>query len=82
MRDGIAGQAINLMSNDVSRFDWLMSFTHDIWRSPIGAVIAGYFIFTQVGYSGIIGMAILMLFIPFQGKVRSSRPGKQLFIPN
>lgn len=67
MREGLAGQAINLMSNDVSRFDWLMSFTHDVWRAPIGAAISGYFIFTQVGYAGLLGMAILVLFMPFQG---------------
>lgn len=66
MRDGIAGQAINLMSNDVSRFDWLFSFTHDIWASPLGAAIAAYFIYTQVGWSGLVGMAILLLFMPFQ----------------
>lgn len=66
MGEGTAGQAINLMSNDVSRFDWLMSFTHDIWRSPLGSLIATYFIFTQVSYSGLIGMGILVLFMPFQ----------------
>lgn len=67
MKDGIAGQAVNLMSNDVSRFDWLMSFTHDIWRPPFTAVGAGYFIFQQVGYSGLLGMAILILFMPLEG---------------
>lgn len=66
MAEGTAGQAINLMSNDVSRFDWLMSFTHDIWRAPLGSTIAGYFIFTQVGFSGLIGMGILVLFMPLQ----------------
>lgn len=66
MGEGTAGQAINLMSNDVSRFDWLMSFTHDIWRAPLGSTIAGYFIFTQVSFSGLIGMGILVLFMPFQ----------------
>lgn len=72
MRDGIAGQAINLMSNDVNRFDWLMSFTHDIWRAPLGSAIAGYFIFAQVGYAGLLGMAILVFVMPFQGKIDNS----------
>lgn len=67
MKDGIAGQAVNLMSNDVSRFDWLMSFTHDIWRPPIAAGIAAYFIYQQVEFAGILGMAILLLFMPLQG---------------
>lgn len=69
MREGTAGHAINLMSNDVSRFDWLMCFTDDIWSAPLGAAIAGYFIFAQIGYSGLIGMSILIFFMPFQGAV-------------
>lgn len=67
LSEGTAGHAINLMSNDVSRFDWLMCFTHDVWRAPVVSAFAAYFIFTQVGYSGIIGMSILILFMPFQG---------------
>lgn len=68
MSDGITGQAINLMSNDVSRFDWMMSFTHDVYYAPIGSAIAGYLIYTQIGYAGLIGMALLILFMPVQGK--------------
>lgn len=68
LKDGIAGQAVNLMSNDVSRFDWLMSFTHDFWRPPLAAMGAGYFIYQQVGYAGLLGMAILILFMPLQGE--------------
>lgn len=68
LNDGTAGQAINLMSNDVSRFDWLMCFTDDFWKAPLTSAVAAYFIFTQVGYSGLVGMAILLLFMPFQGK--------------
>jgi ATP-binding cassette, subfamily C (CFTR/MRP), member 4 len=56
------------MSNDVSKFDWLMSFTHDFWRPPLAAIGAGYFIYQQVGYAGLLGMAILILFMPLQGE--------------
>lgn len=62
------------MSNDVARFDWLMSFTNDIWYSPLGSIIAGYFIFTQVGFAGLLGLAILILFMPFQGKLLNQSP--------
>lgn len=69
MSDGITGQAINLMSNDVSRFDWAMSFTHDLWGAPLGSAIAGYLIYTQIGYAGLIGMALLVLLMPLQGMI-------------
>jgi ABC-type multidrug transport system fused ATPase/permease subunit len=45
-----------------------MSFTHDFWRPPLAAIGAGFFIFQQVGYAGLLGMAILILFMPLQGK--------------
>ena len=69
MSDGITGQAINLMSNDVSRFDWAMGFTHDLWGAPLGSAIAGYLIYTQIGYAGLIGMALLIVLMPLQGKL-------------
>lgn len=71
MKDGIAGQAVNLISNDVSRFDWLMSFTHDVWRPPLAAAFAGYFIYQQVEYAGLLGMSILIIFMPLQGKEKN-----------
>jgi ATP-binding cassette subfamily C (CFTR/MRP) protein 4 len=69
MKDGITGQAINLMSNDVYKFDWGLSFLHDLYSAPIKTILAGYFIYQQIGYAGIIGMALLLLFIPIQGEV-------------
>jgi ATP-binding cassette subfamily C (CFTR/MRP) protein 4 len=68
MKEGIAGQAVNLMSNDVSRFDWFMSFTHDVWLPPLASAVAGYFIYQQVQFAGLLGMAILILFMPLQGE--------------
>jgi ATP-binding cassette, subfamily C (CFTR/MRP), member 4 len=56
------------MSNDVSRFDWFMCFTHDFWIPPIAAGLSGYLIFQQVQYAGLLGMTILIIFMPLQGK--------------
>ena len=67
MSDGITGQAINLMSNDVSRFDWAMAFTHNLWVAPLGSAIAGYLIYIQIGYAGLIGMALMIFLMPLQG---------------
>lgn len=69
MTDGLAGQAINLMSNDVSRFDYLTCFTCNLWNAPLGSAIAGYLIFTQIGFAGLVGIALLVFSMPFQGKL-------------
>jgi ATP-binding cassette, subfamily C (CFTR/MRP), member 4 len=56
------------MSNDVSRFDWMICFIHNLWIAPLGSVIAGYLIFNQIGFAGLIGCAVLIFTMPIQGK--------------
>lgn len=68
MSDGLAGQAINLMSNDVSRFDYMVCFVVNLWNAPLGAIGAGYFIFDQIGIAGLVGIGVLIFSMPAQGK--------------
>uniref|UniRef100_A0A1B0EXV1 Uncharacterized protein n=1 Tax=Phlebotomus papatasi TaxID=29031 RepID=A0A1B0EXV1_PHLPP len=67
--DGLNGQVINLMSNDVGRFDIAMAFIHDLWKGPLEALLLGYFIYREIGVSGILGMAFLLGFIPLQAYI-------------
>ncbi|GAB0093529.1 probable multidrug resistance-associated protein lethal(2)03659 [Sergentomyia squamirostris] len=67
--DGLNGQVINMMSNDVGRFDIAMAFIHDLWKGPIEAILLGYFIYREIGVSGVIGMAFLLSFIPLQAYI-------------
>lgn len=62
-----AGQVVNLMSNDVSRFDVAVIFLHYLWIGPIETFVVTYFIWMEVGPSAAIGVASLLLFIPLQG---------------
>lgn len=64
MKDGVSGQAINLLSNDVSRLDLMVFFLNNVWNAPIGSFIAGIMIYLQIGYSGLIGLLILVLTMP------------------
>jgi ATP-binding cassette, subfamily C (CFTR/MRP), member 4 len=68
MKDGISGQAINLLSNDVARLDYMTFFINNVWNAPIGSFIAGYLIYTQIGYSGLIGLAILVFTMPIHSR--------------
>ncbi|XP_055536617.1 probable multidrug resistance-associated protein lethal(2)03659 isoform X2 [Wyeomyia smithii] len=67
--DGLTGQVINLMSNDVAKFDTAASFVHDTWKGPIELVVFGYLIYRQIGAPGLIGVAFLLSFIPLQAWV-------------
>lgn len=61
------GQAVNLLSNDVNRFDLAIIFLHYLWIGPLETIIITYFMYQEVGVAAIIGVATLLLFIPLQG---------------
>lgn len=65
--EGLNGKVINLMSNDLTRFDLALAFMHDVWKGPIEAILFSYFIYVEIGISAVIGMAFLLSFIPLQG---------------
>ncbi|KAL9693210.1 hypothetical protein quinque_012495 [Culex quinquefasciatus] len=65
--DGLSGRVINLMSNDVSRFDYAVIFFHDLWKGPVELVIVSVLVFRLMGPTGLIGIALLLLFIPAEG---------------
>ena len=61
------GQAVNLLSNDVNRFDMAIIFLHYLWIGPLETIIIIYFMYREVEISAIIGVATLLMFIPLQG---------------
>ncbi|KAJ4437622.1 hypothetical protein ANN_17767 [Periplaneta americana] len=65
--DTTTGQVVNLMSNDVNRFDVALVFLHYLWVGPIETCVVTYFMWNEVGVSAVIGVASLLLFIPLQG---------------
>uniref|UniRef100_A0A0U9HSH2 Putative ABCC protein n=1 Tax=Chrysomela populi TaxID=154003 RepID=A0A0U9HSH2_CHRPP len=63
-----AGQLVNLLSNDVLRFDLASNFLHYAWIMPIQAVLAFYVMYSNVGIAAVAGMlAIAIQAIPIQG---------------
>lgn len=63
-----AGQVVNLLSNDVNRFDIAPMFLHFLWIGPLETILCAGLMYTDMGWSVIIGIAILLLTIPLQGK--------------
>lgn len=61
------GQAVNLLSNDVNRFDVAIIFLHYLWIGPLETIIVLYFMYREVQMAAIIGVAVLLMFVPLQG---------------
>lgn len=66
------GQAVNLLSNDVNRFDVAIIFVHYLWIGPLQAIIITYLLYIEIGISALVGIIVLLLFIPLQGKLFSA----------
>lgn len=63
-----SGQVVNLLSNDVSRFELIPMFVHYLWVGPLETLVVGVLMYLEIGISAIAGIIFLLLFIPFQCK--------------
>ncbi|KZS03178.1 ATP-binding cassette, sub-family C, member 4 [Daphnia magna] len=68
------GQMVNIMSNDVNRYDFSVIFLHYLWVGPLQTIISMVILLHVIGPSCLVGLAVLILFVPLQswmGKVFS-----------
>ncbi|XP_050309352.1 probable multidrug resistance-associated protein lethal(2)03659 [Anthonomus grandis grandis] len=68
------GQMINLLSNDVARFDTSIRYLHFLWIAPLETIFIMYLLYYNVGYSSLSGFCLIALFMPLQvllGKLSS-----------
>ncbi|KAH8272109.1 hypothetical protein KR026_008581 [Drosophila bipectinata] len=64
--DGLRGRAINILSNDLGRFDVALCFLHDTWKGPLESILIGYLMYREIGISSVIGVSFMLSFIPLQ----------------
>lgn len=64
--DGLNAKAINILSTDMSKFELAFIFVYRLWRGPLEAVVFGYLMFREIGSPALIGLMLLIAFIPFQ----------------
>ncbi|KAK9870716.1 hypothetical protein WA026_008287 [Henosepilachna vigintioctopunctata] len=72
------GKLVNLLSNDVNRFDQIVAIVHNIWVMPIQAAVGTYVMYSYVRECAFVGISFMLfqaLFIQgnfsrIQGKLR------------
>ncbi|EDV91220.1 probable multidrug resistance-associated protein lethal(2)03659 [Drosophila grimshawi] len=64
--DTTIGQVVNLLSNDVGRFDTVLINVHYLWVAPLELIVVTYFMYDQIGFSALFGVAVMLLFLPLQ----------------
>ncbi|XP_026764574.2 ATP-binding cassette sub-family C member 4-like [Galleria mellonella] len=55
------GHVINLMSNDVNRFDIAVIYLHFVWIAPIVASFVSYLVWKLVSWATLSGLAVMLL---------------------
>ncbi|XP_035769422.1 multidrug resistance-associated protein 4-like isoform X2 [Neolamprologus brichardi] len=60
------GQIVNLLSNDVNRFDEITLNLHYLWVGPLQAVVIIVFLWYEIGASCLAGVAVIALMMPIQ----------------
>ncbi|XP_066143639.1 probable multidrug resistance-associated protein lethal(2)03659 isoform X2 [Euwallacea fornicatus] len=60
------GQMVNLISNDVGRFELATIHAHYLWLAPLETIVVLILMYFQVGFTGMIGVVLLLAFIPYQ----------------
>ncbi|XP_056634445.1 ATP-binding cassette subfamily C member 4-like isoform X1 [Diorhabda sublineata] len=63
-----AGKIVNLLSNDVNRFDLVLPTLHTVWVMPFQLIVLLLIVWNQVGVSSLVGIvSMVLLTIPIQG---------------
>ncbi|KAI2474047.1 ATP-binding cassette sub-family C member 4 [Diabrotica virgifera virgifera] len=61
-----SGKLVNLLSNDVSRFDIVSLFIHQLWMAPVLSLIVMGILYQRTGYAGVVGVVAVFVIVPFQ----------------
>ncbi|XP_033124996.1 multidrug resistance-associated protein 4-like [Anneissia japonica] len=60
------GQIVNILSNDVNRFDLAMLFVHYLWIAPLQLFAVTVLLWYEIGPSCFAGVFIVLLMAPLQ----------------
>ncbi|XP_038050410.1 multidrug resistance-associated protein 4-like [Patiria miniata] len=61
------GQLVNILSNDVNRFDLAFQFLHYLWIAPFQLIAVIALAWREIGVSCLAGISVLIFTAPLQG---------------
>ncbi|KAI5642315.1 ABC transporter transmembrane region domain-containing protein [Phthorimaea operculella] len=61
-----AGLVVNLMANDVNRFDTGPLFVHYLWIGPVETMLMTAYLYREMGMAAVYGALIIIAVVPFQ----------------
>uniref|UniRef100_A0A182RUC1 Uncharacterized protein n=1 Tax=Anopheles funestus TaxID=62324 RepID=A0A182RUC1_ANOFN len=64
--DTSPGKMVNLMSNDVNRFDIASYLVCFMWTSPLVMLLAALLLWYEIGWSGVMGLIAIVIITPIQ----------------
>ncbi|CAH0557787.1 unnamed protein product [Brassicogethes aeneus] len=59
------GKMVNLLSNDVTRFESLLHI-HSFWGAPLESIVILVLLYDRLGFTSITGLGLFLCFIPLQ----------------
>ncbi|XP_039745048.1 probable multidrug resistance-associated protein lethal(2)03659 isoform X2 [Pararge aegeria] len=66
MSENRGGLVVNLMANDVNRFDSGPLFIHYLWIGPIETLLMTAYLYREMGISAVYGALMIVAAVPFQ----------------
>lgn len=66
------GKVMNLLSNDVYRFDAMSMFLNAMWTAPLLVILVGYLLWIEVQWAGMFGLLVVFIIVPIQSNLNSS----------
>lgn len=63
-----SGHILNLMTNDVARFDMVSVFANWVWSAPLLTAVVSGILYARVGWPPLIGIGIILAVVPLQSE--------------
>lgn len=68
LHDTSPGKFVNLLSNDVSRFQFVSHTMHSLWVSPLITIFVLYLLWQEIQWAAILGSIAIFAVMPFQSE--------------
>ncbi|KAH6588650.1 hypothetical protein BASA50_010612 [Batrachochytrium salamandrivorans] len=68
-QDFSSGKVTNIVSTDAARIETFLGLMHTMWTAPVQVLIITAFLISQLGYSAVIGVCLIVALGPLQGRI-------------